>query len=925
MRLGVGPVFIYECLANSRRWQSYAIRSCGVAALLLAMSTIAWSNSTPVEPNAWREYARLGTYYFYAMIGVELALVMLAAPAATAGAICMDRSRGTLAHMLATDLSDPEIVLGKLAARLLPVLGLVACSWPVLAISSLLGGIDPTALTMAFAVVLAVALLGCTMALALSVWARKPHEVVLVTYTFWMLVLLLWPIWFGLSRGGLINAPPLWTLVANPFYLAFAPYSDPGKLGFADYLGFFVATLGASCLLTALAVWRMRPVAARGTGDHRKEPGLGRLGRLVRWLPGPRLDGNPVLWREWHRSRPSPWMMGLLLLVGGSTTIACVIGAVTFWAEGVDPGSMNPGASAGVFGYILQLLFGLLMLSVVAPTAMSEERQRGSLDLLATTTLPTRTIVLGKWLGTFRLAALLVMGPGLVGLAMATASKDSWKAAATARGFYQETSLSSGEVYFGAALLVATILVHGALLTSLGLALATWIRRQSRAIAISVCFFVAVAVAWPILVAVIRSRSDNQGIMELSPIFLAGSCSDLLTFRGPRFRSLLWWGTFWDVEVGALAMGLLWLAVRTFDRCFGRIAEQPRRTPLLSDFVVVLAGLLNAGSLFGAIAMGFLGILPATSTFPMTAGAWCSTLLVVAGLLLLYPLGTMSTTGRWAPRALQEESASIPSARRIVARKWWEGFRLALLLAIGPGLIALALAAAPRIELPRPRIVIQPNGVKVVVTTQPWDGQEVHRPLPPEPPKPPGPAASGTQPAAPDPAEAFVERLAMEQVQSHWEPALSERIAITALVILTILAHGAAMTGLGVYLGVGLRQRKLVIAGGLCALLVAAVVWPIVGFLVSDPAHARGLALLSPIYAMSFLLDHHDLRPDELETMLMWGRIWIIALILATIGLLWLTIRRVELGFRRAHRNDDDTLSDFVPEPPARDAVLVGD
>ena len=37
--------------------------------------------------------------------------------------------------MLVTDLSDPEIVLGKLAARLLPVLGLVACSWPVLAIS----------------------------------------------------------------------------------------------------------------------------------------------------------------------------------------------------------------------------------------------------------------------------------------------------------------------------------------------------------------------------------------------------------------------------------------------------------------------------------------------------------------------------------------------------------------------------------------------------------------------------------------------------------------------------------------------------------------------------------------------------------------------------------------------------------------------
>src|SRR6185437_10679016 len=180
---------------------------------------------------SWRDYAALGESYFYAIIGVELTLVLLAAPAATAGALCVDRARGTLDHMLATELSDTEIVLGKLAARLLPVLGLVACSWPVLALASLLGGIDPVALTLAFAIILAVALLGCTMALALAVWARKPHEVVLVVYTSWALVLLLWPIWLGLSRGGHVGPPPDWSLVADPYYLAFAPYSAPGRVG----------------------------------------------------------------------------------------------------------------------------------------------------------------------------------------------------------------------------------------------------------------------------------------------------------------------------------------------------------------------------------------------------------------------------------------------------------------------------------------------------------------------------------------------------------------------------------------------------------------------------------------------------------------------------------------------------------------------
>ena len=330
--------------------------------------------------------------------------------------------------------------------------------------------------------------------------------------------------------------------------------------------------------------------------------------------------------------------------------------------------------------------------------------------------------------------------------------------------------------------------------------------------------------------------------------------------------------------MGALAVGLLWLAVRTFDRCFGRIPERPRRTPLLSDFVIVLAGILAAGGLCGAIVLGLMGVFPGTTTFAMTAGTGCSAVLVAVGLLMLYALGTMSISGERAPRTLDGESASKTSARKIVVRRWWEGFRLALLLAVGPGLLGLALATAPRIELPRPRIVIQPNGVKVVVTTRPWDGRETWHPLPPEPPNAPGSSSSGTQPARPDPAEEFVARLTMEQEQAAWEPALGERISIAALVVLTILAHGAAMTGLGVYLGVGLRRRKLAITGGIGLLLVAAVAWPMIALRAFDPTDGMGLSLLSPVHAVAFLLEHQSLSPDELNSILMWARTWTILL-----------------------------------------------
>src|SRR5205807_1946157 len=69
-------------------------------------------------------HARIGEALFYGFFGMLLSVTLLVAPGATAGAVCLDKARGTLLHLLVTDLSSAEIVLGKLAARLLPLLGL---------------------------------------------------------------------------------------------------------------------------------------------------------------------------------------------------------------------------------------------------------------------------------------------------------------------------------------------------------------------------------------------------------------------------------------------------------------------------------------------------------------------------------------------------------------------------------------------------------------------------------------------------------------------------------------------------------------------------------------------------------------------------------------------------------------------------------
>jgi hypothetical protein len=61
------------------------------------------------------------------------------------------------------------------------------------------------------------------------------------------------------------------------------------------------------------------------------------------------------------------------------------------WTHGIEFG---PGAFfseiAGVCSYVLHVIFGVLMLAAVAPTSMAEERQRGSLDVLAATSQPGR-------------------------------------------------------------------------------------------------------------------------------------------------------------------------------------------------------------------------------------------------------------------------------------------------------------------------------------------------------------------------------------------------------------------------------------------------------------------------------------------------------------------------------------------------------
>jgi ABC-type transport system involved in multi-copper enzyme maturation permease subunit len=591
-RFGPGPVFVYESLILARRRQVYAGRAFFVLAMFVGLA-IAWYQTAGGSAPTLKALARTGESFFNAIAGIQLAVVLLVAPVATAGAICHDRARGIFAQLAATDLSDTEIVLGKLASRLAPILGVLACGLPVTALATLLGGIDPQALFSLLAVSVAVAALGCSMALALSVRATKTHDVIIAVLALWLLWLLILPIWSGASTINGVVPPPDWFRKTNPVLLVYAPYSWPGYVTPADVALFVIGVLllSAALLATTIATVRrgvLEPVQRAKTGALYVKF---RIAGWIEWLPGPSLDGNPVLWREWRRNRPSRQARVLWGIYGVSSLAGVGFGI----REALAYGMGNP---SGFFVLIvclhLQFLFGLMILSGVAPVVLADERVRRSLEVLMATPLSTWAIVWGKWLGTYRIVLWLAVLPALATLIVACLAPSLPTSYTLAGGAIADVLPIGQADRTAAPLLIAwQMLSYGAAITSMGLVLATWTPSLGRAIAINMAAFVVIAIGWPIFVVVCvqhplyaglapygrLSRSEIEwfttGMMAISPFAAPIVTLEWLVDHPWSSRWKFWiFASAWCTMASVFAAAMLWVAFRSFDRCMGRMPER---------------------------------------------------------------------------------------------------------------------------------------------------------------------------------------------------------------------------------------------------------------------------------------------------------------------------------------------------------------
>lgn len=404
----------------------------------------------------------------------QLILVVLLTPAYVGGAIAEEKDRGTLEYLLATDLTNREVVLSKFLSRLANLTVFLLAGLPLISMIQFLGGVDPLLVQTGFAAT-GLTMLGLGgLSILTSVHFKKPRDAIAVTYlcvvAYLVVSFLLWQaqgrpppvmrwaltteeakalelekfdrrapevmrraIWVGSNPptvGGLVSA----FNAGNIFeYLpAVRELGSEGKLeeGLPGLLrGYALFHLPVAVVCVAWAVLWMRRAALKQLFDRGARRTLQRARRK------PPVGKRPMLWKEIHgegalRLNWMGWMVVALLML--ATIVPVVVILANHLANPFVPrqdwdslpGQIN--LFVRIAGTVVGVL-ALLAVGVRAAGSYSGERERQTLDSLLTTPMDSTPMLLGKWLGSICSVRLAWLWLGLIwGIGLALGGLSLW-------------------------------------------------------------------------------------------------------------------------------------------------------------------------------------------------------------------------------------------------------------------------------------------------------------------------------------------------------------------------------------------------------------------------------------------------------------------------------------------------------------------
>lgn len=409
LRLGpTNPICVRLVQGGSRRSRHLYIRT-GYLAVLIAVLLWSLLINAGQMTLSYRELAAAGASSFQMVSYLQIALICILAPVFMAGAIAQEASPRTWEVLLTTPLSAAQIVLGNLLGRLFFVAGLLLSSLPLFAITQYFGGVPGRSIFASYAIALCAALLVGSIAIFLSVSRTAGRRAVFAFYVAVISYLAAtWAIdlWLRQTSGGVTVMT-----ATNPFLALEAllnptayPRPAPDEVaamgaikGFwlgAPVTAWCVGSAGLSVTLVLISSVTARTAGATGGVPwHRRLFGFGAKGEKIR---APRtVWKNPIAWREaTARSGALPKMLARWAFIAVGTLWA--LGLVAAYHGGMTHSAFRLALISTVWTELAVIALIAINLSA---TAVSREREDGTLDLLLTTPITAKMYVGGKLRG----------------------------------------------------------------------------------------------------------------------------------------------------------------------------------------------------------------------------------------------------------------------------------------------------------------------------------------------------------------------------------------------------------------------------------------------------------------------------------------------------------------------------------------------
>ncbi len=445
----IGPVFTREVAIAPRRSRIYIARTAYGIGLLVLMAT-AWLVLTGTQVvRDVGDLARFGTILLQILAPLQLALAVFFAAMLSASAVSQEKDRKTLILLLLTNLSNSELVLGKLFASLLHVLVLAAGALPLFMLATWFGGVSFDQVARVF-VVTVVTVMACgSLGSVIALWREKTFQALAMT----VLLLVLWlGVWEMVGSGALGSRwagvdVRQWALALSPWH-AVLEATRPMAFSGTSVLGgamaavrgiepFVLAGLGITALLNGVAIamvrvwnpsresrqmtrqdetwnresiWGAEYDAEREAGSEEQAKGVSqREPAKTAGVPGRsrtrHVWDNPIIWREvrtWAHGRK-------ILFVRFVYLVLFTLAAVSLYWVTAEADVVATEAAAKA---LVPLLFlSLVLVNTQAVTSLTSERDGKALDLLLVSDLTPREFVFGKLGGAFYNTIEMVLLP----------------------------------------------------------------------------------------------------------------------------------------------------------------------------------------------------------------------------------------------------------------------------------------------------------------------------------------------------------------------------------------------------------------------------------------------------------------------------------------------------------------------------------